>query len=166
MSTRPVPGLVSVAVPAILILFSGCDEARNPGVSSSEADPPAVLHSDAIIHLSEKDFERQIEDGVVLVDFYADWCGPCKMMEPHFIAVAEAFKDRMRFAKVDVDRNRQLYRSFASQGIPTLVVFEDGQPVRVAVGARPENQIRELVESVLQKRAKRLAEERVSVTSD
>ena len=70
----------------------------------------------------------------VLVDFYADWCGPCKLMTPTLEAVAQEFSGQLDVIKVDVDQQQALARQFDVRGIPTLVLFKDGAPVETVVG--------------------------------
>lgn len=78
---------------------------------------------------------------VVLVDFYADWCGPCKMMEP----VIENINDELDVTvlKIDVDNNQDIAGEFGVQGIPTLVVYDDEEPVEKLVGAKTEAQLKD-----------------------
>mgnify|MGYP006287682063 CR=1 FL=1 len=94
--------------------------------------------------------EAQLDDLVsthdaVLVDFYADWCGPCKMLEP--VVERLAAETDAVVAKVDVDANQQLASAYGVRGVPTLVLFADGEQVEEIVGVQPEDQLRSLVES-------------------
>jgi len=82
---------------------------------------------------------------VVLVDFYADWCGPCKMLEPTLESLAA--ETAATVGKVDVDVHQQLAAKYGVQGIPNLVLFVDGEPAERVVGVQPESQLRSLVES-------------------
>jgi len=84
------------------------------------------------------------EYDVVLVDFYADWCGPCQMLEPVVESIAESTAAAV--AKVDVDANQQLAAQFGVQGVPTMVLFADGEPVEQMVGFEDEGTLRSLVE--------------------
>lgn len=85
------------------------------------------------------------EHGVVLVDFYADWCGPCQMLEPVVETVAE--ETEAAVAKVDVDANQQLAAEYGVRGVPTMVLFADGEPVERLVGMQEESQLRGLIDS-------------------
>jgi len=85
------------------------------------------------------------EHGVVLVDFYADWCGPCQMLEPVVETIAE--ETEAAVAKVDVDANQQLAAEYGVRGVPTMVLFADGEPVERLVGMQDESKLRTLVSS-------------------
>jgi thioredoxin 1 len=82
---------------------------------------------------------------VVLADFYADWCGPCKMLEP--VVESIAAETDAAVAKVDVDANQQLAAEYGVRGVPTLVLFAGGEQVEEVVGVQSEDQLRSLVES-------------------
>ena len=100
--------------------------------------------------VSEKDFDAAIgETKVTLVDFWAPWCGPCRMVSPHVEAVSEKMAGEAAFLKVNVDDNNALAVRFGVMSIPTLVIFKDGEEVSRMVGARGrediENAVREWV---------------------
>jgi thioredoxin 1 len=84
------------------------------------------------------------DNDVVLTDFYADWCGPCQMLEP--IVKTIAAETDAAVAKVDVDANQQLAAAYGVRGVPTMVLFADGEPVEEIVGARGEEELRSLVQ--------------------
>ena len=84
------------------------------------------------------------DNDVVLVDFHAEWCGPCKMLEP--IVERIATETDAAVAKVDVDDNQALAGQYGVRGVPTLVLFADGEQVEKVVGVQPEGQLRSLVE--------------------
>ena len=82
----------------------------------------------------------------VLVDFWAEWCQPCKMIAPHLEKIAQEQEGKLKIAKVNVDENPQMMGAFRIRGIPTLILFKDGQPVETLVGFMPEKQILAKVE--------------------
>ncbi|QWC18327.1 thioredoxin [Halorubrum sp. 2020YC2] len=108
-------------------------------MSSTEAAPAEP------IQLADTDaFDAHVDDhDVVLVDFYADWCGPCQMMEPAVEAVAADTEAAV--LKVDVDEHQSLAGEYGVQGIPTLLVFADGELVEQMVGAQTEEALTEAV---------------------
>jgi thioredoxin 1 len=107
-------------------------------MSSTEATPAEP------IQLTDADaFEAHVADGVVLVDFYADWCGPCQMMEPAVESVAEDTDAAV--LKIDVDVHQALAGEYGVQGIPTLLVFADGEPVERLVGAQSEQALADAI---------------------
>ncbi|MBX0297608.1 thioredoxin [Haloarcula nitratireducens] len=85
------------------------------------------------------------EQDVVLTDFYADWCGPCQMLEP--IVETLAAETDATVAKIDVDANQQLAAAYGVRGVPTLVLFADGEQVEEVVGLKGEDELRALIES-------------------
>ena len=90
--------------------------------------------------VTDKDFEEQVLKSTtpVLVDFWADWCAPCKIIAPIVEELAEEYDGKIAFAKLDVDANPETSIKFAIRSIPTLLVFKDGQPVDQVIGAVPK----------------------------
>lgn len=99
--------------------------------------------SGSITHLSDSTFSEEVMGATeaVLVDFWAEWCGPCKKIAPVLDEIAEEQAGKLRVAKVDVDSNQELARKYGVQSIPTMIVFKDGQEVHRMVGARGKPQI-------------------------
>ena len=105
---------------------------------------------DRPLRLTDADFDRVVEGGVpVVVDFYADWCGPCKMMAPILDKVASECTGRLLFAKVDTDRNPVLAERFGIRSIPTVIAFRGGAEVARELGALPKSRLDALVERAL-----------------
>lgn len=92
----------------------------------------------SVLKLGDNNFNEAVKDGLVLVDFYADWCGPCRMMAPILEAVATERED-LKVAKVNVDESAALASRFGVMSIPTLVLLDGGEEVKRIVGARPKD---------------------------
>lgn len=91
-----------------------------------------------IRHVDEKEFKEEILKGskVVLADFFATWCGPCRMLTPELEKVAEKVESFAQVVKIDVDENRNLAKEYGVMSVPTLVVLKDGQEVERVIGFR------------------------------
>lgn len=107
--------------------------------------------SDHIRHVSDTSFSADVlESGKpVLLDFWAEWCGPCKMIAPILDEIAEEFSDRLQVAKLNIDENPQTPPKFNVRGIPTLLLFKDGQVAAQRVGAVSKAQLSEFLEDNL-----------------
>ena len=105
--------------------------------------------SDNVIHVGGADFETQVlqSDQPVLVDFWAEWCGPCKMIGPIIDELADNYAGRVKVVKVNVDHARQTAAKFGVRGIPTLLMFKDGQVQATQVGAIGKAQIAQLIDN-------------------
>src|SRR5690242_13453087 len=99
--------------------------------------------AEGIAHVTDSTFAEEVvaSDVPVLVDFWAEWCGPCKMVAPILEEISAENAGKIRVAKVDVDANPQLTRRYDVMSIPTLVLFKDGEPERRIVGARGKAQL-------------------------
>lgn len=108
--------------------------------------------SDQIIHTSDSTFEQDVlnADKPVLLDFWAEWCGPCKMIAPVLDAIAEEYKDRLRVVKLNIDENPQTPPKYNIRGIPTLLLFRDGAVAAQQVGAVSKAQLQSFIESNIQ----------------
>ena len=99
--------------------------------------------SEHVSALSDATFDEEIgaADGPVLVDFWAEWCGPCKMVSPLLDEIANENVGKIRIAKLNVDDNPDVARRFEVMSIPTMIVFKDGQPAKRMVGAKGKGQL-------------------------
>ena len=104
------------------------------------------------IEISEQNFEEQVlgSDQPVLVDFWAEWCGPCHIVAPVIEEVAAEYKDKIVVGKLNVDHNPGIAAKYGIRGIPTMLLFKDGQVNNQIVGAVPKTHIVEMVDSVLE----------------
>lgn len=107
--------------------------------------------SDAIVHVSDTSFDEDVlgAQGPVLVDFWAAWCGPCKMIAPVLDELAKEYAGKIKICKMDVDANKETPAKFNIRGIPTLMIFKDGNAEGTKVGALTKPQLKEFVESSL-----------------
>ena len=90
------------------------------------------------ITLNDAEFRDQIKDGLVLVDFWAPWCGPCRMVGPIIEELAKDYAGKVKVGKLNVDDNQNAAMSYRVMSIPTVILFKDGQPVETIVGAVPK----------------------------
>jgi len=105
---------------------------------------------DKPVHLNENEFHEFLQKHpLVLVDFWAPWCGPCHMIAPVIEELAREYAGRVAFAKIDVDRNRRLAMKFGIMSIPTLILFKNGKPVDMIIGAQPKPAIEEMIKRYL-----------------
>ena len=114
---------------------------------------PKGIHmaSDLIKHISDATFEADVlkADKPVLVDYWAEWCGPCKMIAPILDEVSATYRDKLQIAKMNVDENRDIPAKFGIRGIPTLMLFKDGQLAATKVGAMSKAQLTAFIDQQL-----------------
>ncbi|PZE21325.1 thioredoxin [Paenibacillus xerothermodurans] len=100
----------------------------------------------AIVNVTDQSFQNEVEgSGTVLVDFWAPWCGPCKMIAPVLEELDKELGDNLKIAKVNVDDNPESASRFGVMSIPTLIVFKDGQPVDKVVGFQSKDALKNVV---------------------
>ena len=109
------------------------------------------MANDLIKHISDSSFEADVlkADKPVLVDYWAEWCGPCKMIAPILDEVAGSYQGKLTIAKMNVDENREVPARFGIRGIPTLMLFKDGQLAATKVGAMSKAQLTAFIDQQL-----------------
>ena len=109
------------------------------------------MASELIKHLSDASFEADVlkASTPVLVDYWAEWCGPCKMIAPILDEVAGTYQGKLQFAKMNVDENREIPAKSGIRGIPTLMLFKDGQLAATKVGAMSKAQLTAFIDQQL-----------------
>ncbi|MFJ3087102.1 thioredoxin [Streptomyces sp. NPDC086838] len=110
-----------------------------------------MIHVTGVDEVTDETFDAEVlgETRPVLVEFTADWCGPCRQLAPVLGAVAEEERERLRVVQIDVDHNPGISTRYGVLSMPTLMVFRDGEPVKSMVGARPKRRLLQELEDVL-----------------
>ena len=104
-----------------------------------------------ILQVTDENFEQEILKSNIpaMVDFWAEWCGPCKMVGPVVEELAKEYEGKVKIGKMNVDENRQTPAKFGIRAIPTLILFKDGQVAQTIVGAQPKSAIEEELKKLL-----------------
>lgn len=100
-----------------------------------------------LIHLNDESFDEIIKNDVVVVDFYANWCGPCKVLSPTIEKLANELKD-IKFIKVDVDNHEELARKYGIMSIPTLIFFKNGKEINKHIGLISEEKLNNIIQEL------------------
>ncbi len=107
--------------------------------------------SEKITHVTDDSFDQEVlsANGPVLVDYWAEWCGPCKMIGPLVEEIAEEYGDKLKVTKLDIDSNNKTPMQYGIRGIPTLMIFRDGKVQATKVGALTKGQLKAFVDEVV-----------------
>ena len=97
----------------------------------------------SVLKLTSENFEKEVlqNEGKVLVDFYADWCGPCRMMGPIIDSISEELEGNVKVGKINVDDNQEIAMQYQIMSIPTIMIFKNGEPQKTFVGVRDKEEI-------------------------
>lgn len=107
--------------------------------------------NDSIIQVTDSTFETDVlsSDKPVIVDYWAEWCGPCKMIAPVIDEIAKEYEGKLTVAKINIDENQETPQKYAVRGIPTLMIFKDGEVAGTKVGAMSKSQLSAFIDSVI-----------------
>ncbi|MEA1972378.1 MAG: thioredoxin [Candidatus Cloacimonadota bacterium] len=126
---------IIILVLLTVMLVVGCSKTKSNSNKSNSN----------LVHLNNSNFTAEIKDGIAIVDFWAEWCGPCRRIAPIFAELASEMTD-VTFGKVDVDTNKALAKKYKVRSIPYLVIFKDGKPIDSILGLRDKEFIRNKLE--------------------
>lgn len=102
-----------------------------------------------VIEFTDQNFDSEVREGLVLVDFWAPWCGPCRMVGPIIEELARDYAGKMKVGKLNVDDHQRAAMAFRVMSIPTVILFKDGQPVETMIGAMPKGAYEKKLEKYL-----------------
>ena len=105
----------------------------------------------ASVHATDKDFDKKVlqHKGFVVVDFWAEWCGPCRIIGPVLEELSNEYQEKLKVVKLNVDENQKIAQDYDVRSIPTLIFFKDGKPVDMVIGAYPKPALKDMIEKML-----------------
>jgi putative thioredoxin len=116
-------------------------------ISSEQAIENIIIDSDTASF--NKDVIEASKSAPILVDFWADWCAPCKQLTPILESAVKAYKGQISLVKIDTEKNKELYQQLQIQSLPTVYAFFEGKPIDGFSGAMPENEVKEFIKKVI-----------------
>ena len=108
-----------------------------------------IMSEDLMVKLNDENFEEEIKKGVTLVDFYADWCGPCQMLAPVLEEVAQKIGSKAQFKKLDIDKNHTIAGNYQVTSVPTMILYKEGKEVNRLVGLHDAKTIEDFVNEAI-----------------
>jgi thioredoxin 1 len=104
-----------------------------------------------IVNIDETNFQKTVLESTkpVLVDFWATWCGPCRMVAPIIDELSKSYQDKIGFAKINVDESPKLASQYGVMSIPTLIIFKNGKPDQQVIGFKPKNELKTMLDNAL-----------------
>jgi thioredoxin 1 len=126
--------------------------AVSPIATSTRRKDLPTMASENVKELNEGNFQQEVIDkgGVAVVDFWAEWCMPCKMLAPTLDELAAEYGDTVTIGKVDIDNSRELAMQYDVRSIPTLVFFKDGQIAKKVVGLKQKSELKGVIDEIMQ----------------
>lgn len=146
-TTQVRPLLIALAVIAVAVVSIMFFNRGNGNTSKAEA--VYASESATVINITDAVFQQTIADGIVLVDFWATWCPPCRIQNPIIEELAAEIGDKAKITKLDVDHNPGSANQYQVQSIPTLILFKDGKPVKRYVGVQQKATLKAAIEELL-----------------
>lgn len=137
-----------IALFALMITLAGCSQQTKPEPKAAAHDKP----TGPVVYSSAETFSADVikADGLVVVDFYADWCGPCRQVAPILKELADEYEGKVKIVKIDIDENQELAEEFGVRSIPSFFTFKDGKVLEGKVGAMSKKDFSSWFDSALQ----------------
>ncbi len=132
----------------VALVVSGCKEGKSPAEMPAEESAKITVEAGVVVELTRSNFDGILADGVVLVDFWAPWCGPCRIQGAILDQVAKAVGADAVIGKVNVDEQEELAQRYTIRSIPTLIVFKDGELKQRLVGVHQEEDLVAIIQKV------------------